>query len=129
MRDRNNKNSIYKIAMGIIISLIILIGIPLSFLEYQSIKTGKSWKQIIEKFMIASDEAGNFTEVPRGDKIDFLIPQHIGDKSGKYPQISNLQAVDLDEDGLLDVVVCDVLENILDSAISQRCFYGEDLLG
>lgn len=111
MRERNKKNSVYKRVAGVVISLIILIGIPLGFLEYQSIKTGKSWKQITEKFFISSEMGEDFTEVTRGEKIDFLIPQHIGNFSEKPPQISHIQAVDLDQDGLLDVIICDVLDN------------------
>jgi len=111
LRERKNKSSVLKNSLGIIFSLIILIGIPFGFLEYQSIKTGKSWKQIIDKFLMASEEGNNFTETSQGAKIDFLIPQHIGFKTEKYPQISHIQAADLDQDGLLDVIICDVLEN------------------
>jgi hypothetical protein len=111
LRDRNKKSSFFKIISVIVIAVIILVGIPLGFLEYQSVKTGKSWSQIIEKFLISSNEELTFTETARGDKIDFLVPQHIGNKSENYPQISNVQVVDLDQDSLLDVVVCDVLDN------------------
>lgn len=91
--------------------VIIILGLPLGFLEYQSIKTGKTWQQIVEKLVVESEEMENFAEAVHGEKIYFLSPRHIGTKSAGYPQISHLQVVDLDQDGLLDVVICDVLEN------------------
>lgn len=111
MRERNSKNTSIKIIVIITVLVVILIGIPFGFLQYQSIKTGKTWTQIIEKFMIVSDQDKNYTETKRGERIDFLVQQHIGNKSSEYPQISHLQVADLDLDGLLDVVICDVLEN------------------
>jgi hypothetical protein len=49
--------------------------------------------------------------LPKGEKIDFLTPQPIGDSFAEPPRISNLLVVDLDQDGLLDVVVCDSESN------------------
>jgi hypothetical protein len=48
---------------------------------------------------------------PSGGKIDFLVPSAIGQKFKEAPLISHIQAVDLDGDGLLDVVVCDAKNN------------------
>jgi hypothetical protein len=49
--------------------------------------------------------------LPRGAPSLFFTPQAIGDaiRGEERPQISNLQLVDLDRDGLPDVLVCDVL--------------------
>ena len=57
----------------------------------------------------ASNERGGI--LPRGAPSDFFNPQPIGDaiRGDERPQISNVQAVDLDRDGLVDVLVCDVL--------------------
>lgn len=49
--------------------------------------------------------------LPMGAPSDFFTPQAIGDAviDKRPPQISNLQIVDLDRDGLPDILVCDVI--------------------
>lgn len=49
--------------------------------------------------------------LPMGAPSDFFMPQAIGDAmiDKRPPQISNLQIVDLDRDGLPDILVCDVI--------------------
>jgi len=94
-----------------IFSIVFLVGIPLTLLEYQSDKTGKTWSQIFEKFIGANEENINNKKFSKGEKIDFLVPRSIGDEYKQPPQISHLQPVDLDKDDLLDVIVCDVLDN------------------
>jgi hypothetical protein len=51
--------------------------------------------------------------LPRGAPSDFFTSQAIGDpiRGAERPLISNVQIVDLDRDGLADVLVCDVLAN------------------
>lgn len=49
--------------------------------------------------------------LPQGERIDFLMPQPIGEGFQAPPQIAYVEAVDLDRDGLLDVVVCDCESN------------------
>ena len=48
-----------------------------------------------------------------GEKIDFLTSLPIGMKFTEPPLISHLQAVDLDGDGLLDVIDCDAKNNTI----------------
>ena len=57
----------------------------------------------------ASDERRGI--LPRGAPSGFFGRQAIGDpiRGDERPQISNVQIVDLDGDGLADVLVCDVL--------------------
>ena len=49
--------------------------------------------------------------LPMGSPSDFFTPEAVGDAviDKKPPQISNVQVVDLDRDGLLDILVCDVI--------------------
>src|SRR6185369_24302 len=47
----------------------------------------------------------------RGGKIDFLTPLQIGFPSADPPRIASLQIVDLDKDGLPDILVADMLAN------------------
>ena len=47
-----------------------------------------------------------------GERIDFLEKRTIGDPPSETPPwIANVVVVDLDQDGLLDVVLCDVTKN------------------
>jgi hypothetical protein len=59
----------------------------------------------------ASDERRGV--LPRGAPSDFFTPHAIGTpvSGDERPQIANVQLVDLDRDGLLDVLVCDVLRS------------------
>lgn len=94
-------------------ALFVLVGVPLGVAIYESWRTGKSWRQIARRSLARAvgtegpspDES--FQPLPRGERIDFLRPRPIGDDFEDPPRISNLLAVDLDQDGLLDVVVCD----------------------
>jgi hypothetical protein len=99
------------------IVLILLLGVPLIFLGYQASHSGLSWGEVIKRIAIKSgvkdnstvDESGNIT----GETIDFLTPVPIGEKFTEPPQISHIQAVDLDMDNLLDVVLCDARGNFV----------------
>jgi hypothetical protein len=109
-QSREKAGTIY--SRIILIAVILLtVGLPLSFLQFESSKTGKTWSQIIDRFLPKEGEQASSVDLPKGKKIDFLTPQPIGDKFTKPPMISNLQTVDLDKDGLLDIVGCDVLNN------------------
>jgi hypothetical protein len=48
-----------------------------------------------------------------GEKIDFLDPEAIGNSFTDPPMISHVTPVDLDDDGLLDVIVCDARNNFV----------------
>jgi hypothetical protein len=51
--------------------------------------------------------------LPKGPPSKFFVPRAIGEslRESPRPLISNLQITDLDRDGLLDVLVCDVVRN------------------
>ena len=65
--------------------------------------------------------------LPMGPPSDFFMPRAVGDVvlEKSRPQISNVQIVDLDRDGLQDILVCDVIRDQvdLDSAVSRRRVY------
>ncbi|RLD57587.1 MAG: VCBS repeat-containing protein [Bacteroidetes bacterium] len=67
--------------------------------------------------MIKSDgsesEKLSTSTVLDGEKKDFLIRQHIGLDYDTKPMISHVLVDDLDNDGLLDVIVCDALDNFV----------------
>lgn len=99
----------------LIIVLILFIGIPLLVLNYQSLKSGMSISQVFQRKTSRTSTSdtlvGQSSVSLQGEKIDFLVPMQIGNKFTEPPLITNLCAVDLDKDGLLDVVVCDAKNN------------------
>jgi hypothetical protein len=97
----------------LIAAILLIVGVPVGFLQFESAKTGKTWSQVIDRFLSTKGDKASSVDLPHGKKIDFLTPHKIGDPFTKHPMISNLQAVDLDNDGLLDVVVCDALNNTM----------------
>jgi len=107
------------------LALVVLVGIPILVLVYQSQRTGMSWSQIIGRMF--SRAAGTDTglegvataDLPRGEKSSFLKARPIGDDFTSAPRVSHLATVDLDADGLLDVVVCDSVKHAV-TWIRQR---------
>lgn len=96
----------------------ILIGIPLALITYEARRTGQSVgeyiKRSISKMGSKSSEApkGSSNKPKAGEKIQFLKKTIIGDPAGdSKPWITHLAIVDLDQDGLKDVVVCDAKRN------------------
>jgi hypothetical protein len=116
--DKNQQKKVIKNFIIYIIILIILVGIPLLFLKYQSRKSGMSIGEVFHRKMNRNSTSDILPEVQlstnlTGEKIDFLIPMSIGEKFTEPPQISNLAVTDLDSDGFLDVVVCDTKNNFV----------------
>ncbi|NOR33884.1 MAG: hypothetical protein GQ579_04300, partial [Bacteroidales bacterium] len=101
----------------LLLVLLILLGVPYAILKYQSGKSGISMKEVVQRKMIKSDgsESGDLlaTDILEGEKKDFLIRQHIGMEYDTNPMISHVLVEDLDQDGLLDVIVCDALDNFV----------------
>jgi len=101
----------------ILIILLVIVGIPLIFLNYQARRSGMSMSDAIKRITTktGSKEVGseNAANNVSGEKIDFLTPLPIGMKFTEPPLISHLQAVDLDGDGLLDVIDCDAKNNTI----------------
>ena len=84
-----------------------------AILKYQSGKSSMTIKEVVQRKMFKSDgsETGNLTAttIMEGEKKDFLIRQHIGLDYDTKPMISHVLVDDFDNDGLLDVIVCDAL--------------------
>jgi hypothetical protein len=101
-----------------IVILLILVGVPYAILHYQASKSGMTMGEVIQRKMVKSEgsESGSdlkSSAISEGEKIDFLTRLHIGNEYAEKPMISNLVVEDLDEDGLLDVLVCDALDNFV----------------
>ena len=95
--------------------LTILIGIPLALITHEADRTGQTVGEYLKRAISKTDtkkhlKATNIS-VP-GEKIDFFEKIPIGDPVGdSKPWITHLKIVDLDQDGLKDIVVCDAKRN------------------
>lgn len=92
----------------------ILLGVPLAVLLYQAHQSGASLGQMFEHIFKGARKTAEGTgpaKVLSGKKIDFLAPLAIGLEPAAPPRISSLEIVDLDKDGLPDVLVSDMLAN------------------
>jgi hypothetical protein len=111
---KKNKKSIRNIIPFMLI-LFVIIGLPLIFLNYQAKKSGLSWKDTIKRITYQKHDSNpdslGFVSSTMGEKIDFLTRQDVGQKFTEAPLISNIQATDLDGDGLMDIIVCDCKSN------------------
>jgi hypothetical protein len=111
---RIQKSNVFSIAA----LLVIFIGIPLAIFSYEAKRSGQTLKEYINRTISkirhkeghASEET--LTDTQLGKRIDFLKRVEIGDPVGDTkPWITHLDIVDLDGDGLKDVVLCDAKLN------------------
>lgn len=92
--------------------LAVVVAVPLTVLAYQAHRSGLSPAQMfthIFRSARAPGAEGPATTATRGPRIDFLEPFPIGFASPGPPRIGSLEIVDLDQDGLPDVLVTDML--------------------
>lgn len=86
--------------------VIILLGLPVAVVLYEAHRTG----QTVESFLSSDETSDEGGTTLRGPKLEFLEQQPIGDPVGQDPPwISHVEIVDLDRDGLLDVVLGDAM--------------------
>ena len=101
----------------VLVILAILIGVPYMVLHYQAGKSGMTIREVVQRKMVRSEEADSrepvSSGVTDGEKLDFLQPRPIGMDDQEKPMISHLAVDDFDNDGLLDVIVCDALDNFV----------------
>jgi hypothetical protein len=99
----------------LIIVFFMIIGIPFLLISYQAKQKGMTRSEVITRIVNKSGTKNKtsveFNNNTIGAKIDFLNPQPVGQTFTEAPLISNVQAVDLDGDGLLDIIVCDCRSN------------------
>ncbi len=99
----------------VIIIFIVIVGVPLLLLNYQAKRNGMTIGGVIKRIMTKTGSteviSDNSERNVTGSKVDFLTSSPIGQKFTEPPLISHVQAVDLDGDGLLDIVVCDCKNN------------------
>jgi hypothetical protein len=94
--------------------LAVVLGVPLVVLLYQAHNSGLPLAQVFEHIFKGArnaDSESTAASNPRGARIDFLTPMPIGFPSTDPPRIGSHEIIDLDQDGLPDVVVADMLAN------------------
>jgi len=96
----------------------VLIGIPLLVIIYEANRTGQSSMGYLRQIFtrMGREKAGTELSAPHGTAagkaVHFIEKTPIGDPIGdSKPWITNLTIVDLDRDGLKDVVACDAKLN------------------
>jgi len=113
--SKRNKRTRNYILLTII--LVIIIGIPLLFLNYQAKRSGLSRREVVYRLTNrighSKEDTGLTTTSPTGEKVDFLDPIQIGQGFTEPPLISHIQPVDLDDDRLTDILVCDAKQNFV----------------
>ncbi len=101
----------------LLLLLVVLIGVPLAALTYQAKRSGLTWAQVARRAWSHLHRGQTGLEhsvgakAVKAEKLDFLRAVPIGEPITAPPQISHVHAVDLDRNGLLDVVVCDARSN------------------
>ena len=92
----------------------VMLGVPLLVLFYQAHHSGLSLPKVFEhifKGARPAEREGGSAKVAHGRKIDFLTAIPIGFPSVDPPRIGSFQIVDLDKDGLPDIILADMLAN------------------
>lgn len=121
LKDKTGKKKVRKGTKNFIIFLVIIaifVGIPVLFIYYQAQKSGMSMGEVIQRKVNRTSESdslsgGQLMDNLVGEKIDFLVPQLIGQAFEEPPMISNLAVADLDADSLLDIIACDTKNNLV----------------
>jgi hypothetical protein len=114
-RSHSKQKKGFKNLILLVVILFIIVGIPYLLIGYQAKQKGMTRSAVLKRIVnrtgakdeVASTEKNN----QLGAKIDFLKPMPVGQSFTEPPLISNVEAVDLDKDGLMDIVVCDCRSN------------------
>jgi hypothetical protein len=111
---RNHKKGLKNLILFVIV-LFLILGIPYLLISYQAKQKGMTRREVINRIINKSGSKNKETVELKsntvGAKIDFLNPMPVGQKFTEAPMISNVEAADLDKDGLMDIIVCDCRSN------------------
>ncbi len=95
----------------IVVGLLLLGFVVFLLLKYQSDKNNSIVIEHDKSNEITATDSLSSNSAAIGKKIDFLRAIPIGNSFADTPRIANIAATDLDNDGLLDVIVCDMKTN------------------
>lgn len=112
--QKKKKNRIKSILVLLIV-VVIIVAVPLLLINYQAKRTGLTMGEVISRIASKSekDTTKESDSALTGERIDFLEPMNIGFEIIESPLISHIQPVDLNGDGLLDVIVADARDNFI----------------
>ncbi len=96
-----------------VLILLVLIAVFFCITIFQSRITGKTWRQLIRSVKNQTRAVEFKEDSGPSNMAKFLYPQPIGDEFSEPPHISHLQAIDFNQDSLLDVIFCDIVKNDL----------------
>ncbi len=117
MNSKKKIRSQVRNLITILLVLAIIIGVPYTILHYQAGKSGMTLREVVQRKMLRGEDPGSgipeSRDVTEGESLDFLQRRHIGMDYQEKPMISHLVVDDFDNDGLLDVIVCDALDNFV----------------
>lgn len=115
-KSKSKKNKLLGL-IPIAVIIIVIVVIPVMFLNYQAKRSGLTMGETLKRVLGNSKSVDKSTDLSEAEKtgkrINFLEPIPIGLGFTEPPMISHIQSVDLDVDGLLDVVLCDVRGNFV----------------
>lgn len=104
-----------RIIITAVVIILLVTGIPFLLISYQSKRLGLTRAEVVNRILRQSEgskaNSEDLDEGLLGEKIDFLDFMPIGKGFSEPPLIAHIQAEDLDNDGLLDVILCDDREN------------------
>jgi hypothetical protein len=115
-KTKSKKNKILSL-IPVAVIILVIVFIPVMLLNYQAKRSGLTMGESLKRVIGGSKSESKTTDDAEAAKtasgIDFLEPVPIGAGFTEPPMISHIQSVDLDVDGLLDVVLCDVRGNFV----------------
>ena len=112
--DRQEKTAQSSVWKPLLVLAAVLAGVPLLVLAYQSHRTGLPLGSLLTHIFRASRQevpAVRTSSVRSAPKIDFLTAAAVGISPTEPPRIGSITLVDLDKDGLLDILAADMLAN------------------
>ena len=91
----------------------VLVGVPLAVVSWEARRRGLVAVELLREAVgvDTGPAAPVFSPARRGPASDLLVPRSIGRPVTEPPRIGSVSVADLDRDGLLDVLACDMLEH------------------
>ena len=92
--------------------LVLLAALVMAWAAVQAYRSGRTIAQWLEDYRTAELATAELDMESRpAEPWNFFVPEPVGQEFSEPPRISYVEAVDLDRDGKLDILVCDCVEN------------------
>lgn len=122
MSGKKTKKRSSFVILQVLLILFILLGIPFSLIYYQSLQSGLSMTETIKtlKRRVRDSTGEGLTDKEFVDYPVFFEKKTIGFPVEGNPMISHLTAYDIDDNGLLDVIVADAQNNFISVILQEE---------